>query len=362
MAGRFSRRTLLGGVFAGAIGATVAGGALVASSPDSTTPDSDSEQISTGAGLTATAERRTLSQSKEFNAQVSYGDTFTVPTTAQGVVTSRPERGIVIEPGDELFRVDNKPVFLAQGYMPMYREMKKTPDVKVKGEKYMRGYDVAHLQQFLIEAGFDDDGELVEPTGEFDPVTEKAVKAWQKSVGHASTGRVGRDQLVIHPEAVRVDATMQLGGDFQGLSASSISQHLSFNVASRDRQLVSEGGTVTIEAPDGTAVDGTVTELERSVDEQGSSIIKATVIPESPLPIDATAAVVTATEVLADDVLAVPVRALLAVSQGGFAVEKATPGADGRRQLVRVDVGEVAGGFAEVSGELEVGERVVVAE
>lgn len=364
MAGRLSRRAVLGGALAGAIGATAVGGALVALSPDSAAPDTDSEPNTTVVeqSATATAERRTLSQSKEFNAQISYGDTFTVPTTAQGVVTSRPERGDVIEPGGELFRVDNKPVFLAQGYMPMYREMKKTPDVKIKGEKYMRGYDVAHLQQFLIDAGFDDDGELVEPTGEFDPVTEKAVKAWQKSVGHSSTGRVDRAQLVIHPEAIRVDVTMQLGAEFQGLSASAISQQLSFNVASRDRQLVSEGGTVQIAAPDGTVVDGTVTELERSIDEQGSSVIKATVIPNSPLPIDATTAVATATEVLAEDALVVPVRALLAVSQGGFAVEMAMPGPDGGGRLVRVELGEVAGGFAEVSGALEAGDRVVVAE
>lgn len=365
MAVTLSRRTLLGGLVAGTLGASALGGVIAASSSSSSSsgeePPSD-DQATEPSGATATAERRTLSQSKEFNAQISYGEEFSLPTTAQGVVTARPEKGSVVEPGDELFRVGNKPVFLAQGYLPMYRELKKTPDVKVKGEKYMRGYDVAHLQQFLIDAGFDAAGELAEPTGEFDPDTEKAVKAWQKSVGHTVTGRVDRTQLVIHHESVRVASTMHLGADFQALMVTPVAQQLTFNVASRDRRLVDEGGSVQIEASDGGSVEGTVTALERSIDDQGSSVVKATVTPMSPLSADVSTAVVTATEVLVEDALVVPVRALLAVSQGGFAVEMAERTSAGGARLVRVEVGEVADGFAEITGAIEDGDRVAVAE
>lgn len=346
-----------------ALGTSAVGGVIMASQgdePTESTPEADAPVVSSDLA-TGEVERRTLTQSKEFNSAVAYGETFALPIAASGTVTRRPEKGSIIEPGQELLRIDNKPVFLAKGVMPMYREMKKTLDVPVKGQKYMRGYDVAHLQQFLLAAGFDENGKMT-VTGDFDPATEKAVKAWQKSVGLAETGRVDRSQLIIHPNAVRVDSEMRIGSSFESLTVSAVDQTLTFNVASRDRGLIAINGDVDVSASDGTTVTGTVTALERSIDDQGNSVIKATVQPDQPLPVEVTTAVVTVTDVLAEDAIAVPVRALLAVSQGGFAVELVTPGADGGGRLVRVEVGAVADGWAEVAGEIEPGTQIVTAQ
>ena len=61
----------------------------------------------------------------------------------------------------------------------------------------------------------------------------------------------------------------------------------------------------------------------------------------------------------ADDVLAVPVTALLALAEGGYAVEVVTE--DGSTVLVAVDPGLFADGFVEVtSSSLQAGMDVVI--
>jgi len=63
------------------------------------------------------------------------------------------------------------------------------------------------------------------------------------------------------------------------------------------------------------------------------------------------------TIVEASDVLIVPVSALLAVAEGGFAVEVIDPSGT---HLVRVDVGTVVDARAEISGDIDAGAHVVV--
>ena len=59
-----------------------------------------------------------------------------------------------------------------------------------------------------------------------------------------------------------------------------------------------------------------------------------------------------------EDVIAVPVAALLALAEGGYAVEVDAGG--GATRLVAVEPGFFADGLVEVSGGLEPGDRVVV--
>lgn len=72
---------------------------------------------------------------------------------------------------------------------------------------------------------------------------------------------------------------------------------------------------------------------------------------------DVTTATVTVTEVVASDVLIVPVGALLALAEGGFAVEVVVAGSS---ELVAVEVGEVVEAQAEVAGDLHNGDSIVV--
>ena len=60
----------------------------------------------------------------------------------------------------------------------------------------------------------------------------------------------------------------------------------------------------------------------------------------------------------AEGVLAVPVEALVALAEGGYAVEVA--GSGGTTTLVGVNIGAFATGLVEVTGELHEGDAVVV--
>jgi len=53
----------------------------------------------------------------------------------------------------------------------------------------------------------------------------------------------------------------------------------------------------------------------------------------------------------------VPVRALLALSEGGYAVETVR---NGIRKLVAVELGAFADGFVEITGRVQPGTKVVV--
>jgi multidrug efflux pump subunit AcrA (membrane-fusion protein) len=63
----------------------------------------------------------------------------------------------------------------------------------------------------------------------------------------------------------------------------------------------------------------------------------------------------------ATGVLAVPVEAVLALAEGGYAVEVLDP-ATGTTQLVGVDLGVFADGMVEITGDLAAGAEVVVPE
>ena len=60
----------------------------------------------------------------------------------------------------------------------------------------------------------------------------------------------------------------------------------------------------------------------------------------------------------APGVTAVPVDALLALAEGGYAVER--PVAGGGTELVAVEVGAFADGWVQVTGDLAEGDDVVV--
>ena len=106
-----------------------------------------------------------------------------------------------------------------------------------------------------------------------------------------------------------------------------------------------------------------VTEIGSVVlaNQQGATYFEMTVTlddPEAAPGLDEAPVDVLVTGDRADDVLAVPVTALLALAEGGYAVEVV---ADGGVVLVAVDPGLFADGFVEVtSTDLREGMQVVV--
>ncbi len=125
------------------------------------------------------------------------------------------------------------------------------------------------------------------------------------------------------------------------------------------------GAKAKVVLPDGTEIDGTVVTVGTVAtkdSEQSAAKIDLGVAIDDPAAAAAWSeapVTVRLTRATTTGVLTVPVRALLALSEGGYAVEVA--GRNGGSRLVGVELGVFADGYVEVTGRLRPGNRVVVA-
>ncbi len=339
--------------------AVVAALAGACASAEAETAASDAPDTPT---TTAAVSRGDLRTERQFRATVSYGDEWDVDTPATGTVTRQPAVGTIVGFGEVLVRTDDRPRFLAEGEIPMYRNLSKVDtsgrDDNGNRIQLLRGFDVAQLQFFLLKGGFDAGGDLT-VDGTFGASTEKAVEEWQEEVGLPVTGAVDNTQIVFAPDPVRIASSARVGAAFSGLRVNDAEPSVQVDTTNRDRRALAEGTAVEVRLPDGTTTQGTVSTQEQTTDSAGTTVWRTTIRVADALPGDASSATVTVTEILAQDVLLVPVSALLALAEGGFAVEVVTDRGAGT-SLVGVEVGEVLDGRAEVSGDLSVGDQVVV--
>jgi multidrug efflux pump subunit AcrA (membrane-fusion protein) len=278
----------------------------------------------------------------------------------RGTVTWLPEEGAIVDRGDPLYELDGEPSgILLFGARPAWRSMAEGMD----------GEDVRQLQENLIALGFDDD---LTASGSFDAATTGAVKAWQKRLGRPETGTVELGAVVFQPGAVRVAAHTVAVGDtvsagMQVLSGTSTERVVVVDLDADQQDLVSEGDEVDVDLPDDTTTTGhvqTVGTVATAADAQSAPTIEVSIVlddPEASGTIDQAPVNVQVTTISRENVLAVPVNALLALLEGGYAVEVAA--ADGTTHLVGVETGIFQDGWVEIeptTGELSEGDQVVV--
>ncbi len=354
-----TRRLLIGAI----VIAVVAAGAVTAirlagnplSGSDSETSDGNDEvsDADSRAELdTVGIERGDLTSTREFTGELGFGDSWPLPLTVDGIVTGARPLGTVVDFGESLIEVDDRRVFLVEGDVPMFRDLElASPRVA--------GGDVAQLQRFLIANGFDRDGTL-EADGVFDSVTRRAVIDWQEATWQQNTGRVTRSDMVFSPEPLRIAGEQRIGSVFDQLEVTAWAPTVTVDVANRDRPLLVVGTPVTIEFGDGAKVEGTVSEQISVPQDDGSTQARSTIEPRGEVPGEPGEVTIAVDATLASDVDIVPVGALLALAEGGYAVE-VVDGA-GSSHLVGVDVGEILDGKAEVSGAIDVGDAVLVAK
>lgn len=307
----------------------------------------------------ATVETRSLSDSKEFNAEVTYGEQWTLPLTVQGTVTRRNTQGTVIEPGQPIIWINDRPVILASGEVPLYRELKRET-IRRPGMKAapLSGADVKQLQEFLIAGGYTADNKL-EANGVFDRATQTGVKAWQEANNLDQTGIVTNTQLVFLPTNVRIQSEPRVGGAFESITVTNPEQEIVVTTSRRDAGYLETGSTVEIGLGADAPVTGKVTETKdvRNSDGGGSSV-QVTVTATRPLPADAQRVTVTGSGDSVENALTVPVRSLVALAEGGYAVEVQTQGSG--TELRRVEIGDIIEGFAVVAGDVNEGDKIVV--
>jgi peptidoglycan hydrolase-like protein with peptidoglycan-binding domain len=279
----------------------------------------------------------------------------------RGTVTALPDEGSVVERGEALYELDGQPSgLLMYGDRPAWRQLAAG----------LEGEDVRQLQQNLLELGFG--GDDLTASGTFDDATAAAVKAWQASLGHAETGAVQLGEVIFLPGAVRVASqTVNIGdtvtAGLQVLTATTTDRVVTVDLAADDQALVTTGDKVDIDLPDGTTATGTVAGVGTvaiAADAQSSPTIEVTIVLDDPAAsgtIDQAPVDVLITTLSHEDVLVVPVNALLALLEGGYAVEVVA--ADGTTSLVGVETGMFQDGWVEIdvpAGGLSEGDQVVV--
>ncbi|GLP67242.1 peptidoglycan-binding protein [Streptomyces sp. TUS-ST3] len=315
---------------------------------------------------TTTITRTDLSDSRTLPGTLGFGTPHALKGVGQGMVTRLPKPGARAVRGKALYRVDDRPVPVFFGDTPFFRPLAKTG---------VRGHDVSVLGDNLRALGYDTglaagsrstgDGE------EFTPALAAALKRWQHDTGQTATGTLAPGRSVVLPGPVRVDSVQAQPGDPADgtlLTYTSAAKTVTVPMEATDMGTVRAGDRAAITLPDGRTIPGTVKELSRTV--QGGSTEEAAQ-QTGPATIDVSVAANRATDLQNLDaaavqvrfdtttrkgVLAVPVGALVALREGGYAVQRP----DGT--LIAVTTGLFAGGLVEVSGEgVAAGAKVVTA-
>jgi hypothetical protein len=188
------------------------------------------------------------------------------------------------------------------------------------------------------------------------PLAEQ-VRTWQQAAGLPVTGIVDPSQLVIAEGPAHIAThTASVGETLIASSAdrgsilhySSTEKLVTVPLGVGDQGLAAVGRAVTITLPDDTEVDGTISEVGSVVTDGAIAVTIAIADQTAVGGLEVASVDVTFVSASRDDVLSVPVAALLARPEGGFAVELVTWGAS---ILVPVDTGLFAAGRVEVSGE-----------
>ena len=293
------------------------------------------------------------------------GSPFMVINQAGGVYTQLPSAGDKVGCGGVLYRVDNRPVVLLCGTVPIYRAL----HVGAKGP------DARQLNRSLHQLGYDTDAHVrIDPAdGAFTPKTEQALRALQRRKGFGVTGTLATDDAVFLPVAVRIaKVSSGLGAPARPgaavLSATSDRLHVRVQLDASQQGEVHKGDRVQIALPGNTPVTGRVAGFGRVAQaEQGGQPTAATIptfidlddpgkadgLDQAPVQVDITTKGV-------KNALSVPVTALVGKSGGGFAVEVVR--GVRQRELVAVKLGlfDTGGGRVQVEGDLRAGDAVVV--
>jgi peptidoglycan hydrolase-like protein with peptidoglycan-binding domain len=314
---------------------------------------------------TATVQRQNLSGQTKVDGTLGYAGSASVQSPLAGRITWLPTAGAVIGRGGTLLSVDNQPVQLFYGPKPAWRDLSVGVD---------DGPDIRQLERNLAALGYDPDHQMT-VDNHFTAATAAAVKRWQKARGLDQTGTFTTTMpAVFLPWAVRVNT---LSGSVGGRAApggpiytvTSNRHQVTVDLDVSQQSYVKTGDRVDITLPNGRHVKGRISEVGRVAETSGDPPNQTTTIPvtvklDNPRAggrLDQAPVEVYVTTQTRRGVLAVPVTALLALKEGGYAVE--TVDAAGQHQLVAVRLGVFSNGMVEVSGGgLRAGTKVVTAQ
>jgi peptidoglycan hydrolase-like protein with peptidoglycan-binding domain len=356
------RRATIAGLAAVAIAALAAG--LWTGRGESAGTGGEDAAAETNA--TATVQRRDLVRRETVNGTIGYDDSRALYAQSPGTVTGLRTPGSVVRRGQALYWVDGRPVALFYGASPLWRRL---------DPKSENGADIRQLEQNLVALGYDPNGD-VEVDDDWDWATTAAVKRWQDDRGVEETGRIELGEVVFLPGARRIGqlkttlgAPLQPGAEL--MDTSSTRSVVTVDLDATRVALVKKGDAVQVGLPDGRTVGGTIVKVgrvaESEQDPQTGEQTDPTIEVEirlakgaRPADLDEAPVDVSITSETAKNVLSVPVSALLALAEGGYAVEVVEGGST---RLVGVEVGAFADDLVEISGAgIKAGTKVAIPE
>ena len=325
------------------------------------------DRLTAGASTSQDSTQLASDEQALSQARQAYGQAQAQATNPGVRYTWLPSGGQVIRRGQPAYELDGKPVPLFYGSVIPYRalELGVAP-----------GPDVTALNENLIALGF----ESGPASDEFSAQTQAAVSAWQHANGLAQTGVVALGDVAYAPGALRVTTiTAGTGEAVQPgspvLTGTALARQVIVALDAALQSQVAVGDPVSITLPNNSTTPGRVSFVGKVASSNsgggangGSSTptINVYITPTDPAATGTlTDAPVTVaiTEGTARNALVVPVTALLALSNGGYAIEEVSAG--GAHQLQAVSVGPVfddADGLVQISGQgVSAGEKIVIA-
>lgn len=304
--------------------------------------------------------RTDLTRTFDIDGTLGHGPSTPVSGGGAGRITWLPAAGRVIGRGDPAYRINDREVPLLYGAAPLWRTL---------AAGVADGSDVRILERNLKALGYA--GDLtVDRT--FTWATARAVQRWQKDLGRPRTGSVAPDDVVVRPAAIRVTTVAATLGADPGrvlFTASGTGTVVIVPVPVHEAGVARAGATVRVELPGGREINGRISDVGTTASSTAgpesqtgqrteTATVPVTVTLAATDTLDGSPVTVGFSSGERRGVLAVPVSALLATSDRGYAVRVAD--GDSTVRTVPVQLGIFEGDAVEVTGELREGMRVQV--
>jgi hypothetical protein len=315
----------------------------------------------TARATTTKVERRDLSTTRSLDGNIGFGVVSPLSGHREGTVTWLPEPGATIRRGEQLFRADDRPVVLFYGGLPLFRAIDGRNlvgrDVQVIASNLTElHYSIGHQPvagEWVVPADSTKSVQVKKGEGVLTTALVDAIKRWQSDAGMLVTGKIQVGDVEVQSGAVRVDSiAVQPGSPAQAalMSVTSTLKVVTVSAELADVAGIAKGDKAEIVLPDERIASAKVVSVGRNLvpAEGGVAAPKVSVAvavddAKTIAALDSAGVKVRFVGRTAKGVLAVPIEALVALTEGGYAVQRPTG-------LVAVKTGMFAGGWVEIEG------------
>ncbi|MFD9697759.1 peptidoglycan-binding protein [Lentzea sp. NPDC059081] len=293
---------------------------------------------------TTTVQKGDLANTRLLQGNLGFGAARPVKG-GTGTVTKLPAAGQATELGRELYRVDDQPVVVFYGATPLFRTL-DTLGVK--------GSDVAVVMDNLAALGYQvgtRPGDVAK--AELTPRVVEALKKWQKAVGVEQNGVLAPGRVLVLDRPMRVGTVKAQPGAPAAeelFELTPTTRLVTVQVPVSEAGALKAGMPVVVVRPDNREVPAEVTSVTNAPPQEngGGPKVDVVVTPDTPADVadlDTAPVRLKITTESRTGVLTVPLAALVALKEGGYAVQ--VPGGG----LKAVKTGLYSQDLVEVSGD-----------